>query len=240
MKSTSATAPPPPAASARDPGLTVEQLLDHPHEVLKDEGDHAARVLKVQLPDGPVVFKEWAPATSRLLRFWAGTLMRREIRHYELLRDVPGIPRIQRAFGEEAFLIEFVEGQPLGRRMPAELVARAMDELEGLLDRLAERRFAHLDLHQKQNLLIGDGGQIWLIDLGQGLDCSRGWFRRLLFPLLHRIDRKAVTKFRARYAPDSLDGALSDAAVHHHARRRGRRWKNFHRRLRTLLVGEKR
>ena len=54
---------------------------------------------------------------------------------------------------------------------------------------------------------MGDGGKVWVIDFGQGLDCSTGFLRRLVFPLLRRIDRSAVTKFRARYAPETLPAA---------------------------------
>lgn len=208
--------------------------------MLKDEGDHAARVLRVDLPGGPVVYKEWRPGNSRVMRFWARTLMRREARHYELLLGVEGIPAFRGAYGDDAFVIDFIDARPLNRALPNELVARAMDDLERLLDRLAERRFAHLDLHQKLNLMVDRAGKVWLIDLGQGLDCSKSWWRRLLFPLLHRIDRAAVTKFRARYAPESFDDDISDSALSRHARHRGRRWKNFHRRLRALLLGQRR
>ena len=73
-----------------------------------------------------------------------------------------------------------------------------------VIEGLHSRRFVHLDLHQKRNVLIGPTGEVWLIDLGQGVDCSRGLLRRLAFPWLAHIDRKATVKFRARYAADTL------------------------------------
>jgi len=90
----------------------------------------------------------------------------------------------------------------------------------------------HLDLHQKLNALIDAEGRAWVIDLGQGLDCSRGALRRLLFPALARIDRNAVLKFRARYAPDTLDPARRDRLVARYRESRDHWLKRLGRRLR--------
>jgi len=76
------------------------------------------------------------------------------------------------------------------------------------------------------------------VDLGQGLDCSRGWLRRALFPRLARVDREAVLKFRARYAPDTLDPAQRDRLVARFAERRERWPKRFGRALRRLILGD--
>lgn len=191
---------------------------------------------RYDLPDGPVVLKEWAPATSRLLRWWARMLMRREIRHYERLDGAAGIPRFRGAYDETAFVIEWVDGTPLSRAVPSPLMEAALDGLERTLDEIHARRFAHLDLHQKLNALIRSDGHVWLIDLGQGMDCTH-WTRRWLFPLFARIDRNAVLKFRARYAPHTLDAANRDRIVRRYGKYRGRSWKQFRRRLRKRLIG---
>ena len=213
------------------------ELERSPHTVLKDEGEGAARVVRYDLPDGPVVLKEWLPRRSRLLAWWARTQMRREIAHYRLLEGTPGIPRFRASYGDSCLVIDFVEGVPFRRRVPRELLEAGLEGLQRTLEAVHARGFVHLDLHQRLNALIAPGGQVWLIDLGQGLDCSRGWLRRLIFPWLVRIDRRALVKFRARYAPETLDERVREHLVRRHAHDRSSFWKRLLRRLRKLLVG---
>lgn len=203
--------------------------------VLKDEGDGAARLRRFDLPQGRVVLKEWQPR-GRLMRWWARTLMRREIRHYRLLHGCRGIPRYRGHEGDRALLIDYVDGQPIRRQLPRHLLLPGLDDLERVLAELHARRFVHLDLHQKLNALIDGEGHAWLIDLGQGLDCSRGVVRRLLFPALARVDRNAVLKFRARYAPETFDPRERERLVARHGARRERLPKRIGRVLRRLAT----
>lgn len=220
-----------------DPPVARERLADFPAEVLKDEGPGAPRVVRYELPEGPLVLKEWQ-VRGVLMGWWARQIMRREIQHYRLLTGLRGIPRFFGAYGKSAFLIEWVDAVPLKRHLGVELMSRALDDLEQVLAGLHARRFVHLDLHQRLNTLVNAEGRVWLVDLGQGLDC-RGWLRGLLFPLLASIDRRAVMKFRARYAPDTLDAERRDKAV---ARYGGERssspFKRFHRWVRGMLTRE--
>jgi len=148
------------------------------------------------------------------------------------------VPRFLGRLDRVSFVMQWVPGEPLGRHLPQERIDAALDNFERVLAELHRRRFVHLDLHQKLNLLVGPAGECWLVDLGQGALCARGPLR-VLFPLLARIDRRAVLKFRARYAPHTLPAAQRDALIARHGARRGRAWKNFHRRLRALLIGER-
>lgn len=230
------------------PGLTApelpprEELARWPATVLKDEGDHSARVVRYDLPGGSVVLKEWVPANSRIYRWMARFLMRREISHYRLLDGTPGIPRFVGAYDDTAFVMEWVDGLPLKRDLPLEVLEPGLDAIEGVVAAIHAKHFVHLDLHQKLNFLVGPNGRVWLIDLGQGLNCSRSrsLLRSWLFPLLRRVDRRAIFKFRARYAPHTFGEGVRDEFVAKHARRRSKRWKHLHRRLRELLVGNRR
>jgi hypothetical protein len=226
--------------SAQPTAPPREELERHPCLVLKDEGPGSPRVLRYELPGGAVVLKEWAPSGSRIMDLWAGVIMRREIHNYRVLSGVPGIPRFLGAYGPRCFLIEWVDAEPLRRRLPQKMKERGLDELEEVLSGLHERRFVHLDLHQRLNALFGRERGVWLIDLGQGVDCSRGLLRRLLFPWLARVDRRAILKFRARYAPLTLPAADRERLIERHAKHGGRAWKNFHRRLRNRLLRERR
>jgi len=215
--------------------LTLDDLAGYPYVVLKDEG-HAARVVRYDLPDGPVVLKEWVPQKGRLLVAWAKLLMRREIRHYRLLNGTPGIPRYRGHEGDSALILDFVDGVPIHRNLPPELLRAGLDSLDRVLEALHVLRFAHLDLHQKLNAIIDRRGHTWVIDLGQGLDCSRGVLRWMIFPLLARVDRNAALKFRARYAPETLPNAVRAKLVRRHAERRTRWPKHIARWLRRTFI----
>jgi RIO-like serine/threonine protein kinase len=153
-----------------------------------------------------VVIKEWRPRT-RLLRWYSSWILGREMRHYGLLSGLAGVPRFVARVDANRFLIEHIDAEPIHRGLEKDVLHAALDNLESVIASLHARGFAHLDLRHKGNILVGAGGRVWVIDFGQGLDCSRGPLRRLIFPLLRRIDRSAVTKFRARYAPETLPPA---------------------------------
>jgi hypothetical protein len=218
------------------PGLTRAFLLGFPATPLKDEGDATARVVRYDLPAGPVILKEWEPR-SRALRIWARWLMRREIRNYRALDGCRGIPRFMGAEDDRALIVQFVEAQSIARDLPRPLLHAGLDDLERVIAAVHARRFVHLDLHQKLNTLIDAQGNAWLIDLGQGIDCSRGLWR-LLLPLLAPIDRKAVLKFRARYAPETIDPASRDRIVARYGARRDWWPKRFGRAVRRAVLRE--
>ena len=173
----------------------------------RENGDgREAKVSLYDLPEGRIVLKEWRPR-ARLLRWYSAWILGREMRHYGLLEGVPGVPRFLGRVDSSRFLIEHVDARPIHRGLDRETLHAALDNLEAVIGDIHARGFAHLDLRHKGNILVGDGGKVWVIDLGQGLDCSSGPLRRLIFPLLRRIDRSAATKFRARYAPETLPAA---------------------------------
>ena len=193
-----------------------------------------ARVSVYHLPEGSIVLKEWRPR-AKLLRWYSAWILAREMRHYGLLDGVPGVPRFLGKVDASRFLIEHVAGKPLHRGLDRETLHAALDNLEAVIADLHARGFAHLDLRHKGNILVGDGGKVWVIDLGQGLDCSRGFLRRLIFPLLRRVDRSAVTKFRARYAPETLPAARRERLERAYATRRTSRLPQFGRQLLRMM-----
>ena len=242
MSRTADESPAPPAGESADAGAEPpalpprEELERHPHHVLKDEGPGAPRVVRYDLPGGPVVLKEWLPSGSRLVDFWGHMILRREIRNYRVLDGTPGIPRFVGAYSDRCFVMAWVDAHPLKRKLPQDLKDRALVDLETKLEGLHARRFVHLDLHQKLNALVTPEGKVWFVDLGQGFDCSRNLFLKLLFPLMVRVDRRAIVKFRARYAPHMLPEADRDRLVERHKESRGKAWKHLHRRIRKRLT----
>lgn len=213
-------------------GVTSAELQACRPVVLKEQGSEAASVLRYDLPGRSVVVKRWQPTHNWLMRGWARLVMRREIRHYRLLDGTPGVPRFLGHEGDAAVYLQFIDAVPVHRQLPPSVLRQGLDGLERTLAVLHARRFVHLDLHQKLNALIDAEGRAWVVDLGQGLDCSRGPLRRAVFPLLARIDRNAVLKFRARYAPDTLDPAARDRLVARYRESRDHWLKRVGRRLR--------
>lgn len=209
--------------------LTRETLEGHPATILKDDGPQVARVVRYDLPQGSVVLKEWKPA-GLVMGWWARMSQRREIAHYRLLAGTPGIPRLLAVLGDCSFIVEYVPGEPLQRNFEPARMAATLDGLERVMAALHAKRFAHLDLHQKRNVLADADGAVWLVDLGQGVDCSRPPLR-WLFPLLAHFDRNGLLKFRAKYAPETLDPERREEIVRRHGGRRSRPYANIPRRL---------
>ncbi|MGQ9589853.1 MAG: hypothetical protein ACUVYA_06115 [Planctomycetota bacterium] len=200
-------------------------LDGRPRKILNNPAGLArqAQVTLYELPGRKVILKEWKPAGGAALRWWSRFCIRREVRNYQRLAGIPGIPRVLEIFDDRSFLLEYVEAEPIRRDLPHAVLVAALDSLDRLLDEIHARRFVHLDVRASGNVLVDREGKAWLIDLVQGLDCSKGLLRRAVFPILRRIDRSALRKYRARYAPETLDPKIRDRAVAKYSRHR-RNW----------------
>ncbi len=139
---------------------------------------------------------------------WVGRfLARREIRLYERVHDLPGVPRLLGPVGETGFLHEFVPGHDLGRR---EMVSDTFfDELLALLKALHERHIAYVDLNKRQNVLVGESGRPYLIDFQISLLLPpTGWRRprvvRGLLGRFQRVDIYHCLKHKRRLRRDLL------------------------------------
>jgi hypothetical protein len=148
---------------------------------------------------------------------WAGRLMAdREIRHYRLLQDTGGVPRLLGRVGRTALVHVWVEGcDLLDRREP--VPDDFFDRLEALVAAMHRRYMAYVDMNKPDNVLAADDGRPVLIDfqiswaprLGRGP--LRGLKRRLL-ALLQEADRYHVRKLKRRFRPDLMSEAERAAA----------------------------
>lgn len=100
---------------------------------------------------------------------WLGRwLARREAAHYRRLGDLPNIPGLcgpvscDGAVWPNAVAHDFVEGHPLRRFeiLPESFIV----ELQSILTELHRREMAYVDLHKRENILVGDDGRPYLID----------------------------------------------------------------------------
>jgi hypothetical protein len=147
---------------------------------------------------------------SSLLGFPMGWLGRLAARHerelLEILADVPGIPRLAGtvAIGgwpaRNAVAREFVTGHPLGDR---EAVGESFfHELAALVRSMHSRRVLYVDLHKRENIVVGPGGKPYLIDFQISLYWPRWLPRWSLFELLRRSDEYHLMKHWSRCRPD--------------------------------------
>src|SRR5437763_1560384 len=103
-------------------------------------------------------------------------------REAALLRRLAGLPNVPRWSGHvrvngrplpHAVAHDFIPGHPLGDR------ERVRDDffptLRALLAAMHRRGVAYVDLHKRENILVGDDGQPYLIDFQIGL-ARPGWW----------------------------------------------------------------
>ncbi|MAW60419.1 MAG: hypothetical protein CMJ94_06245 [Planctomycetes bacterium] len=159
-------------------------------------------VHRVELPDGPAcVVKDVreVPGWSRWLARW---LMGRERRILRALDGVDGVPQLLGEVDRDAFALALLPGEPLTpaafEQHPRSLAA----DLRAITAAMHARGVYHLDLRQRQNLLVA-GERLAVVDFGAAWK-PRLWSRWLLAPIFGWVDRQAVLKYLARHAPEEL------------------------------------
>ena len=176
-------------------------------------------VWKVAHEGEPLLVKDTA-----MLRFpWRALgrwLLRRERR---VLRRLTGMPRVPQLLGDidgNAFATSWLRGEPLDRQRFQLRSAQIAADLRALLVDLHARGVFHLDLRQRQNILLDEEGRVAVVDFGAAL--APGRLGRLLFGrLLAWVDRQAIYKYLARYAPEELSLKEARSAL------RALRWRRL-------------
>jgi hypothetical protein len=140
---------------------------------------------------------------------WIGAALTcREVRFYQLLQDLSGIPRLIGTVGSHGFLHEYVPGHPLGRY--DQVPDAFFDELLAMINVLHSRHIAYVDLNKRQNILKGDDGHPYLIDFQIALYLPPVGWRGLglvqwLLRRFQHADRYHSLKHKRRLRPDLLN-----------------------------------
>jgi hypothetical protein len=148
---------------------------------------------------------------------WLGRLAaRHERRLLEILSEVPGIPAlagnvtIAGRLVKNALAREFIAGHPLGDH---EAVSDSFfHELAALVRSMHSRRVIYVDLHKRENIVVGAAGKPYLIDFQISLYWPRWLPRWSLFELMRRSDEYHLMKHWSRCRPDQ--SGLDYQAVH--------------------------
>lgn len=151
---------------------------------------------------------------------WIGRwLARRETAFLRRLEHLDQVPRIVEQatidgrVWSNVCVRTFVEGHPLGRY--ENLNDEFFPSLNRLLDGMHAAGIAYVDLHKRENILVGDDGRPYLIDfqvcasLPARALAAVPLLRTLLAPLF-RMDRYHVVKHHQRLRPDQCGLSRDD------------------------------
>lgn len=149
---------------------------------------------------------------------WVGLVLAgNESRILKRLSDTGQVPLILgdvRANGKvmpTAIARKFVEGHPLGHRESVH--EEFFPRLRSLLDLMHAREMAYVDLHKRENVLVGDDGLPYLIDFQISYASPQGLVR-FLFPskwllsILQKSDLYHLEKLRRKSLPPEQAMAL--------------------------------
>ena len=94
---------------------------------------------------------------------WAGRLSRdHEMGIYAALAGVPGVPRLVGPVGRTGLAVEHIDAVPLDH-LPSP-PAGYFDRMRAVLDGVHRRGVAHVDANKRSNMLVGPGGEAYLVD----------------------------------------------------------------------------
>jgi serine/threonine protein kinase len=192
-------------------------------QTLTPGGWSKAALRRLDWAGGRAVLKDFAgkAAPVRLLgRLQIG----REVRAYDRLRGIEGIPRFFGRVDPWAFLMEEIPGRHLPRYRLRAQGERAglLAQLRGVLDAVHRAGVVHNDARGQDNVLVSDSGRVYLLDFAGAVCLAPGsrW-HRWLFPRLVRADEQAFLKWKAILLPEEITSEESRSL------RRYARWRRL-------------
>jgi hypothetical protein len=128
---------------------------------------------------------------------WLGHwLARHERVLLERLQDLPNIPRVLGSVvvdGEvarHAVARGYILGHPM--KTNEKLPLTFFEKLRSILKQVHARRIAYMDLHKRENIIVGDDGSPYLIDFQVSYILPSGWWTNLtLLPWMLRLFQKS-------------------------------------------------
>jgi hypothetical protein len=162
--------------------------------------------LKLIQKDGVLAIVKDYRRTPFFFRSTVGAwLIGREYKFHRKLVGVQGVPRIFRKLDRYANVFQYVDARPIERSDHDILGELFFVQLRERMERIHTRGVVHLDLSHKGNILVSKGGEPVIIDFNSGFYVGNGFIgRRLLFPILKRIDYYGILKLKKRLSPDAL------------------------------------
>lgn len=161
-------------------------------------------VILLTAPDGvKFVLKDWSGRPWIFRQTWCRVAAWREVRVYERLRGMAGVPQLISRMGDLGFVMEWLDARPLPRtKMRDVLGLEFFRQLDALVRDMHDRGVAHGDL-RRRNILRGIDGRPRLIDFETAV-VAKGEDGGRFFRALCGVDHITVLKIQARYFPESL------------------------------------
>lgn len=182
-------------------GLARAGLAAATRELLSRGSRRNPDVLLVEHAGETLVVKDFAPRGVIVRATLGRWIAAREARAYRQLDGHPAVPRFRGWIDPLAFAVEYRPGQRLSTARAPELPADFLPKLETALGGMHERGVVHLDLRHRSNVLAAADGSPVLIDFGSAVCFTPGGVgARFVLPLLARIDRGALAKWRRKLA----------------------------------------
>ena len=193
------------------PEITVDDCLLRRVRVLKHDSWAATALYASRSHRTVCKFNRQQPLFILPMKWLGHWLARREAAMLSRLEEIPNIPRVCGAVHHRgrrlrhAVAHEYVPGHPLGEHESVNDAFFA--RLRGLLAEMHQRDVAYVDLHKRENIIVGNDGEPYLVDFQISLGAPVRWrvFRRAMRPLLRLLqqsDRYHFEKHFARCRPD--------------------------------------
>jgi len=162
--------------------------------------------LKLIQKDGDLAIVKDYQRTPFVFRSTIGAwLIGREYKFHRKLAGIKGVPRVHQKLDKYANVFEYIDARPIERSDHDILADRFFEKLRMRIERIHTRGVVHLDLSHKGNILVSKGGEPVIIDFNSGFYVGNGYIgRKLLFPLLKRIDYYGILKLKKRLSPHML------------------------------------
>ncbi len=159
----------------------------------------------IQKDGGLAIVKDYR-RTPFLFRSTIGAwLIGREYKFHRKLAGINWVPRVHQKLDRYANVFEYVDARPIERGDHDIIGDRFFEKLITRIERIHTRGVVHLDLSHKGNILVSKEGEPVIIDFNSGFYVGNGYVgRKLLLPLLKRIDYYGILKLKKRLFPDTL------------------------------------
>ncbi len=152
---------------------------------------------------GVWVVKDFLPCHPLVRKTWGRFFAKREHRAFTKLEGISGMPEAPFLMDDYAVCYKFIFGKTL-KEMPPELISDDyFFQLEKLVGLMHARNIVHLDIRNRENILVTDDGKPALLDFQSSLNLEH--IPKFFHKLLIEIDFSGVYKNWHKVKPQLLD-----------------------------------
>lgn len=201
------------ALGHQDPPSVVQLLGQdfYLEEIYKHDSWAATAIYSGHTSKAICKFNRMQPVFGLSLAWLGRQLAANERNALERLRDVPNVPKslgdvcVAGEVWRNAIAREYIPGHPLARN--ERVNGQFFPALFQTLTTMHQRGLAYIDMHKRENIIVGDDGKPYLIDFQIGMDRTRrrlAWIPGLgfLFDLFCRSDMYHLNKHVLKHDPN--------------------------------------